>query len=244
MKGPIKYLFFIYQWLVILPLAVLLTGLTALITIIFASISKNPKIHALPAQYWSKAICFISFVKVSIEGIENIDHNTSYVFAANHQSPFDIWVVYGWLPRPFSWIIKKELRKVPLAGLACEKIGHIFVNRKNPQEAKKSMAKAKEILQNGQCLVIFPEGTRSYDGKVGPFKRGAFHIASDLQLPIVPITIVGAYEIMSRHVWHMKPGQLKMVIHKPIACNNVISETEIRKLSEQTREVIISGFAK
>lgn len=244
MKGSLKYLFFIYQWIVILPIAIVLTVATAIITILFAYTVLNPRIKALPGRYWSKAMCFLSFVKVEVEGEDNIDEHSSYVFAANHQSAFDIWLVYGWLPRPFSWVMKKELRKIPLVGLACEKIGHIFVDRRNPLEARKSLIKAQQILKNGQCVVIFPEGTRSKDGKVGAFKRGAFNMASDLQLPIIPITIIGAYEVMSRSVWHIKPGKLKMIIHKPICFDKKLSESEIRDLAKETREIIIQGFSQ
>lgn len=188
-------------------------------------------------------MCFLSFVRVKVEGLDNLDENQSYIFVANHQSIFDIWVVYGWLNKPFSWIMKKELRKIPLIGSACEAAGHIFIDRSNPMAAKKSIETAERKLSNGNGIVVFPEGTRSADGTVGKFKRGAFNIASDINLPIVPITIIGAYERLSRKAIFVNPGKIKMIIHKPIAKTSNLSEQEIRTLANEVRDIIISGFA-
>lgn len=243
MKSIFKLLFFIYQWLIFMPIFVVTTILAALTTIALTSLSiKNPSILNLPAKLWSRSTCYLAFVLTSVEGMENLEKNTSYIFAANHQSAFDIWVIYGWLDRPFSWVMKKELRKVPFVGLACERIGHIFIDRNNPVAARKSMAEAVDILKNGRSVVIFPEGTRSKTGKTGNFKRGAFNMASDLQLPIVPITIVGAYERLSGS--NFNPGKIKMIIHPPIKCNESKSEQEIKDLATKTREIIIEGLPK
>lgn len=242
MKKPFGYIFFVYQWLILFPLMLLATFLTALSTIILSYLTKKASTLSIPSRLWSHFVCSISFIKVSVEGLENLDKNQSYVIAANHQSIYDIWLIYGWIGRPFSWIMKKELRKAPFLGFACERIGHIFVDRSNAVEAKKSLEAAEKKLRDGNCVVIFPEGTRSKDGKVGPFKRGAFSMAADLHLPIVPISIIGAYERMSRYDWSVKPGPLKMKIHKPISFEQNLTEQEVRALANQVREVIIKGM--
>lgn len=203
----------------------------------------NPIILNKPANVWARVFCHIALVRVSIKGLENIQKGTSYIFVANHQSAFDIFLIYGWLSVSFSWIMKKELRRIPFVGYACARIGHIFIDRSNPVEAKKSIANAKEVLQHGQCVVLFPEGTRTPTGKVGTFKRGAFSMASDLQLPIIPITIDGAFKVLNKKTILFTPGKIKMTIHKPIAITEKLSDTEIKTLLTDTREIIISGLS-
>lgn len=244
MNGILKALFLFYQLFVLLPLLVVATILTAIFTIIFSSIISKPLLKTIPPRLWSKLVCFLSFIKVSVEGIEHLNKQQSYIFVANHQSIFDIWVIYGWLPNSFSWIMKKELRKIPLVGNACEAAGHIFIDRSNPIAAKKSIALAEEKLTKGNCIVVFPEGTRSHNGEVGQFKRGAFNIAADINLPIVPITIVGAFERMSRKDFIINPGKIKMKIHKPIENASNLTEQETRKLATKIREVVIHGLSQ
>ncbi|MDR1678230.1 MAG: 1-acyl-sn-glycerol-3-phosphate acyltransferase [Prevotellaceae bacterium] len=242
MKNLLRIPLIIYQLLVFYPLLILLTALTALSTIILSYLTTKRTVHAIPATLWSHAMCAIAFVRVRVEGLERLDPKQSYIVTANHQSWFDIWVIYGWLGRPFSWIMKQELRKVPLLGLACERIGHIFIDRSNPVEARKSIEKAEKTLRGGHCVVIFPEGTRSKNGKVGIFKRGAFSMASDLLLPVAPISISGAYRVMSRKAWWVTPGTITMQIHEPVPCDHKLQDSEIRAFANQIREIIVSGI--
>lgn len=244
MKGIIKPFFLLYQLFILIPLVIAATILTALSTIIISYIKSKPLLKTIPPRLWSKLVCFLSFITVKVEGLEQLDKNRSYIFVANHQSIFDIWVIYGWLPNPFSWIMKKELRKIPLVGNACEAAGHIFIDRSNPLAAKKSIEIAERKLTNGNCIVVFPEGTRSHDGNVGQFKRGAFSIANEIDLPIVPITIIGAYERMSRKDFIIKPGKIKMIIHTPIENTTNLSDQETRKLADEIREIVVTGFSQ
>jgi len=244
MSALFKPLFFIYQLIILIPIMIVVTALTAIATISLSYIKSKPELKTIPPRLWSKLACYLSFISVSVKGLENLDKDKSYIFVANHQSVFDIWLIYGWLTKPFSWIMKKELRKIPLVGAACEAAGHIFIDRSNPIEAKKSIAIAEKKLIKGNCIVIFPEGTRSHDGKVGPFKRGAFSIATDINLPIVPITIIGAYERMSRRDFIVNPGKMKMIIHQPIESTSNLNEQEVRKLANEVREIVISGFSQ
>jgi len=96
MKNPFKYIFFVYQWFILLPVSAVVTILTAVITIIFSYTTKNVTVKSIPAKWWSKFMCYASFISVSVEGLENINKNQSYVIVANHQSVFDIWLIYGW----------------------------------------------------------------------------------------------------------------------------------------------------
>lgn len=185
-------LLIIYQWIIAFPILLVITILVALATIILFPLLPNSKLSYYPARWWGRVICKLYFVRVKVTGFENLKPKQSYIFVLNHQSVFDIFVVYGWLPNIFKWLMKVELRKIPLVGIACESAGHIFIDRSNPITAKHSIEKAEMQLKNGVSLVVFPEGTRTYTGEMGKFKRGTFHIASDLSLPIVPVTLRGS----------------------------------------------------
>ncbi|OJV39640.1 MAG: 1-acyl-sn-glycerol-3-phosphate acyltransferase [Bacteroidales bacterium 36-12] len=206
----------LYQYLIALPVIILLTIITALLTIILYPIFPNSEIANSPAKWWSRCICYLLFVRVKLKGIENFDSDKSYIFAANHQSAFDIFALYGWLPNIFKWIMKAELRKIPLVGKACETAGHVFIDRSNPIAAQRSIKKAEMQLTNGISVVIFPEGTRTKTGAMSKFKKGAFRIAADLSLPIIPVTIKGSFERMTRNTFYVKPGNIEMIFHEPI----------------------------
>lgn len=219
MNTKFQPLFAVYQWLIAFPVLLVLTILTAISTTILSPLFPNKQFSYFPARMWGRAFCYLLFIKVQITGLEKLDPRKSYVIAANHQSIFDVFVVYGWLPMIFKWMMKAELRKIPLVGKACESAGHIFINRSNPIAAKHSLEKAEAQLTNGVSVVIFPEGTRTYDGKMNAFKRGAFRIATDLGLPIVPVTLRGCFERLPRNKFFVTPGRIEMIIHEPIDVN-------------------------
>lgn len=161
-------------------------------------------------------MCILWGIKIKVVGRENIDDKTSYVFIANHQGAFDIWAIYGYLNHNFKWLMKKSLEKVFLIGYACKKAGHVFVDNSNIAGIKETIEEAEDTLKDGMSLVIFPEGSRTWDGKMRPFKRGAFMLAGEFRLPIVPITIDGSFTAMPRTTYNVTPTTITMTIHKPI----------------------------
>ena len=192
----------------------------------------------------------IAFVRAALQymrvgyhavGMERLDPRQSYIFMMNHQSWFDIFTVYGWLPYFFKWIMKADLRRIPFVGRACESAGHIFINRESPKAAQRSLEKAKSVLRHGVSVVIFPEGTRSRDGRLGRFKRGGFKIATDLGLPVVPVTLRGCFERMPRGTFAVKPGRIDMVVHAPIDVSAHSADT-IPDLMQQTWDAINAGL--
>ena len=194
----------------------MLTVITAISTIILSPIFPNSTVSHFPAKWWSRLICYLLFIRVKVTGVEKLKITDSYIVAANHQSIFDVFVMYGWLPNIFKWIMKAELRKIPLVGKACESAGHIFIDRSNPIAAQKSLKRAEKQLINGVSVVIFPEGTRTKTGSMSRFKKGAFRIATDLSLPIVPVTIKGSFECLPRNTMYVSPGVIEMIFHNPI----------------------------
>lgn len=241
MKPKFNLLFAAYQWIIALPILLILTIITAILTIILSPLLPNSEISYFPARWWGRFFCYLMFIKVEINGLANINPQESYVFVSNHQSIYDVFVVYGWFPMFFKWIMKAELRRIPLVGKACEAAGHVFIDRTNPIVAQKSLDKAKENLVRGVSVVIFPEGTRTYDGEVGKFKKGAFRIAADLKLAIIPVTIKGAYQCLPRDRWIVHPGRIHVTLHTPIDVQPYLPD-KMQELMDATREVIMIGL--
>ena len=148
---------------------------------------------------------------------EKLHKRTSYVFVPNHQGSFDIFLIYGFLGRNFKWMMKKSLRKIPFVGKACESAGHIFVDRSSPKKVLATMRQAEASLKDGVSLVVFPEGARTFTGHMGYFKRGAFQLADELQLAVVPVTIDGSFEILPRTGKWIHRHRMVLTIHEPIA---------------------------
>ncbi len=211
-----KFLYYIYQICIAIPLFLVLTILTALVTIIGSLLGGAHIWGYYPGKIWSQLTCYLLLIPVHIVGREKLHKHTSYVFVPNHQGAFDIFLIYGFLGRNFKWMMKKSLRKIPFVGKACESAGHIFVERGNPKKMVAMMRKAEASLKDGVSLVVFPEGARTFTGHMGYFKRGAFQLADDLQLAVVPVTIDGSFEILPRTGKWIHRHSLTLTIHEPI----------------------------
>lgn len=225
-----------------MPLFLLLTLITALVVVLMAPIFGSRFWGYHPPKWWSRFTCWLALCSVKTRGAEHLDPNQSYVFVANHQGAFDIFLVYGFLKHPIIWMQKQSLRTIPLVGFASEKAGHVFVDNSTPSARAATINEAKKRIANGVSIVIFPEGARTHTGKMGRFKRGAFYIAHDMKLPIVPLTINGAYDVLKRNSLKLRPGKkLELVIHPPIETAH-LSEKEVLELMNDTRAIIESGL--
>jgi 1-acyl-sn-glycerol-3-phosphate acyltransferase len=192
------------------------------------------------ARAWSRLILWTTGVKVRIEGVERLDPTRSYVFAANHQSIYDIPIVFASLPFQLRIIAKESLGRIPFMGWHLRRTGHVLVDRaKAGAGTVKRMAR---LVAKGHSLIVFPEGTRSTDGAVAPFKGGSFVIALDAGLPIVPITIVGSRAVMLKGALMVRPGTVALVVHDPIETTGV-SRKEVREFAAAVRDVVARGAA-
>lgn len=217
-KAMITLLYRIYQLFIVLPLAFLLT-LFVCITIITGCLLGGGKYFGYkPGVWWGKGIIRMLLLPVKVEGREHLKENQSYVFVANHQGAFDIFLIYGFLKRDIRWMMKYELGNIPIFGRACRESKQILVDNRSVSKIKRCYQEAREILRGGTSLAVFPEGARTWDGKMIGFKKGAFMLADELQLPVVPITINGSFTVkprfkdMSFCYW----SPLKLTIHAPI----------------------------
>lgn len=209
-------IYLIYQWIIAYPLIIVCTLITSLFTIIGSAIGNRDFWGYYPPMLWSRFICAVLFIRTEIKGKENIDPKTSYVFVSNHQGAFDIFLVYGYLGHNFKWMMKKSLKKIPFVGTACEYAGHIMVDRSSKASIRQTMHNAEKTLRGGMSLVVFPEGTRCKNGRMQPFKRGAFMLAEELSLPVVPLTIDGAFDLLPKDSINVHPGKVTLTIHPPI----------------------------
>lgn len=233
-------LYYIYFFLIAVPVLFSLTVLTCIVILIGTAIGNGSWWGYYPAMVWAKVFCILSLVKVSVRGRENIDKRTSYVFVANHQGAYDIFSVYGYLGHNFKWMMKKSLRKIMLVGYTCQKCGHIFVDRSSPTAIRRTIETAEKRLRDGMSLVVFPEGARTFTGKMGPFKKGAYQLALEFHLPLVPVTIDGSFDIMPRTRYVPRPGRIVLTIHEPIA--PPADEADRAEVIEQTRQAIESSL--
>lgn len=234
------YLYRVYQILIALPLCLVITILASVITIIGCFTGPQRIFSYYPAKIWAQSVCVLNFVCVHVHGREHIDKKTSYVFVANHQGAFDIFTVYGFLGHNFKWMMKIALRKIPFVGYACYKAGHIYVDRSTPSAVRATIETAEQRLRGGMSVVVFPEGSRTRNGRVGVFKRGAYFLATEFNMPVVPMTIDGAYDIMPRTARLPRPGRIDLTIHRPIEPGS--EGHDVIKLIEQSRSAIVSAL--
>lgn len=242
MKRLAFWLYQIYSLLIFYPVGLLLTFLAGWLTVL-ASVIWSPRFASRHiAANWGKLLCWITPVWVTVEGAENADPTRTYVVVCNHQSQYDIFLVYGWLKLDLKWVLKAELRKAPGVGIGCEKAGHIFVDRRDTEQARNSIKNALKRVGDGVGVLFFAEGTRSMDGKLKPFKKGAFRVATSQQLPVLPITLIGTRDVQKPKSMMIFPGKLRMVIHPAIEVDGGENAEDIRKLMDQTKTVIASAL--
>jgi 1-acyl-sn-glycerol-3-phosphate acyltransferase len=241
MKKILFWPYQLYGWLILLPLSVIFTLVFAGLTVI-ASILVNPHFASrIFGVAWAKSVAFITPISVTVDGGANAQRGRSYVVVSNHQSLYDILVVYGWLALDLKWVMKEELRKMPGIGFGCKAAGHIFVDRKNPKRARLAIQEAIARLGDGIGILFFAEGTRSMDGRLLPFKTGAFRTAIEQQLPVLPVTVLGTKEVLPNKTLSLFPGRTRMVVHPCIETKDMNTK-QISELMESTRTAIASAL--
>ncbi|MFH1437639.1 MAG: lysophospholipid acyltransferase family protein [Pseudomonadota bacterium] len=208
-------------------------------TIILSFIDRTGNGGHYLGKLWSRMNLLISLVRTKVRGLQNIKPGQPYIIMSNHRSHYDVWALYGFIPLQFRWVMKIELRKIPILGLSCERIGHIYIDRGKTEKARKILEAAGERIRAGTSVVFFPEGTRSPDGKLLPFKKGGFMIALEARVPILPITINGTSQILPKGSLRPRPGTIEINIHPPIHVDGFSVETR-DELIEKVREVIES----
>jgi 1-acyl-sn-glycerol-3-phosphate acyltransferase len=198
--------------------------------------------HAI-ARKWAQSGLSMNGSSIQLIGIENVPTSGGVLFVANHQSNFDIPILIAHVPRDKGFIAKLELLKVPSFGRWMKYIGCVFIDRKDPRQSLKDINDAAERLKAGHSLVIFPEGTRSADGTVAPFRAGGLKLALKAKVPVVPVTISGSKNIMPKGTSLIKSASVKVIISPPLVPDE-FTKMDSTQISEKVRNIIISNLLK
>lgn len=227
----------------VVTMAVIVTAFLSGVVVILSLFPSSGMMSRRIARFWAKILLCLSRIKVEVIGRENVTTERPQIFMANHQGDFDILIFLAHIPVDFLWTAKKELFHVPVFGRAMRKAGCVEIDRQDREKAMKGLEVAAEKINKGISIATFPEGTRSRDGKILPFKQGMFHIAIQTGVPIVPITIIGSDKIMPKGSLKVSRGEIIMVIDKPVEAGDYTIESRAA-LIEKVREIIVANHEK
>jgi 1-acyl-sn-glycerol-3-phosphate acyltransferase len=227
----------IFVWSCIV-IATLVLGVLALITYPF---DRKGKVGHYYARLWGKIALLANRVKVKMEGMEHLNGKGPYIFMSNHQGSYDIFALLGHLPYQFKWLAKKELFSIPFFGWAMAAVGYISIDRGGTRDTVEAMNEAAQKIREGMSVVIFPEGSRSPDGSIQPFKKGGFTLAIKSKVPIVPIAISGSRDIMPKDRLTATSGEIRMFVDHPIEIQHC-SLKDRESLMKKVRETISKNF--
>jgi 1-acyl-sn-glycerol-3-phosphate acyltransferase len=194
-------------------------------------------VHFRCAVPWAKVILRVCGIRVAVRGLENVRAEIPRIYMCNHQSFFDIWTILAFLPVDFKFILKQELMKIPLLGPAMTQAGYIGIERKDPREAVKSIALAVQRIKDGASVLIFPEGTRSADGRLQSFKRGGFNLAFKAGCDIVPMVINGSHRIATKGSLRINKGSFSFQIGEPMSLSGY-GKKDIPRLMDRVHDAI------
>jgi len=233
----LNILYKLYYILVFLPIQVVHSVFCVLLCVLFFPIFGPDWVSYNVGVLWGRVILYASLTRVRVIGREHLESQKSYILIANHSSSFDVYAIFGWIGRPIRWVMKKELTKIPLFGWLTKASGQIAVDRSNSQAAIDSINEARKSLKPGVSVMIFPEGTRSKNGELKPFKKGAYHFAFDMRYDIVPIAIKGANKVKRPGSFFGSLGKIDIIISKPLKIGAYKRE-EMLTLVDKTKQII------
>lgn len=219
------------------PLIWFYTIVLGAISLFCSLFDRSGKIQHEFARLWSRMILWTIGAKVQIEGLDRIDTSRAQIYVVNHLSALDIPVLYAHLPFQFRILAKKELFRYPFMGWHLRRSGQIPVVLENARASMRSLNLAVAAIKNNMALVIFPEGRRSADGHLQPFLGGAFYAAIKAQADVVPMALVGTFEMLKMNTWHIKPGPLHLLVGDPIHTADM-SLRDLEKLTDRARGTI------
>jgi 1-acyl-sn-glycerol-3-phosphate acyltransferase len=226
---------------VLIPVVAFLTIVGATVTVTASLFDSSGRLaHWLTRWWWARGILAVTGVRVRVTGLDALGPGETYVFVANHQSFYDIPVLFWWLPYQVRIIAKESLGSVPFLGWHLRRTGHVLVNRSKPDRVA-ILRCWRDLVSKGLSLLVFPEGTRSPDGRVGWFKGGSFMMALEARLPLVPLSLVGTRAIMPKGRLTAIPGDVELVVHPPIVARARAEKPtidEARALAAEVREII------
>lgn len=237
------YPLYIPLWVLFLALSTIILGPIAILVLLIPHLDQGARFtYNYLARLWAWINLTLTGVRVKVVGGEKIDFKKPFIVMTNHQSNLDVLALATRLPLQLRWVAKRELLKVPIFGLAIKRMGMIFIDRADPEKAHESMKEAGEKIRSGLTVIVFPEGTRSRDGKLLEFKKGGFVMALQTKTPILPITINGSRFCLPKGgLFSLRPGKIQMVIHDIVDVAGLTIEDR-DKLLVKVRAIIEGGL--
>ncbi len=223
------------------PLILTLTAALASLSVVFSLWDGTGGLQHWCARTWSHLILSVCRVRVGIHGLEQLDRTRSYIFVANHLSTFDIWAFLAGLPFQFRFVAKSSLFRWPFLGWHLKRAGTIPIDRCKPRQALQAFREAGEKIRSGTSVVIFPEGKRTWGESVAPFKRGSFLLVQHAQVPVVPVTILGAHRLLPRGSAIISPGRMQLIIHSPIEYEHY-KHLDLERLAQVVHSQIVESY--
>lgn len=203
----------------------------------------NPHSNAVNnfIRFWARTILYISGIRIEVIGLQNINPDNVYVYMSNHGSLFDILAATVAIPGTARFIAKKELFRIPIFAQGMKIVGMIKIDRSNSSKARRTIDEAVELMKKGVSVIIFPEGTRSREGNIKPFKKGGFVLAINSRFPIIPIAISGSFYIMKKNNLILRKGKIKVHFLEAVPTNNYqFKDRNI--LVDKVRQMIIDNY--
>lgn len=222
----------------LIPLIALYTIVLGTISLVSTFFDRSGDTGHWCARTWSTLILKTTGVRVSVRGVEQLDRRRSYVLAVNHQSIYDIPILFASIPLQLRIVAKASLGSIPFLGWHLRRTGHLLVDRKKP--GADIVQKMRRLVSESHSLIVFPEGTRSADGRVGRFKKGSFLVAIEVGLPVVPVSVSGSRHIMTKGRLMVCPGDVQVTIHAPIPTADV-KRADLIQFGERVRELVVGG---
>jgi len=224
-------------------LIIFYTIIFSILALISGLIDKTYYTYKLLTKGYSAGILFISGVKVKTSGLKNIQGEGPFIFVSNHISQFDIIALQFTIPLKTGFVFKKELAKIPLFGWQLLTGPHIVIDRSNAENALKSIHKARHKMKaKGVSMILFPEGTRSRDGELQQFKRGAFHLASQVSYPIIPVTINDSDKLLPKGSLKINKGTINVNFSEPVLTTKIETRNDELELMGKVRDIISANY--
>jgi 1-acyl-sn-glycerol-3-phosphate acyltransferase len=227
--------------LITVPLIYVSTVFWGTLSLVVSAFDSTGRMQHLCARLWARTLLFFAGARVTVRGAENLAPGGRYIFAANHQSYFDVPVAFAYLPANFRIMAKASLFHLPFLGWHLRRSGHMPIERANPRRAARSLLEAATHVRTGTSVFVFPEGGRSHDGHFREFKAGTFLLAIKAGVPVIPVTLNGTRAVLPMNSFHVRPGRVEMILHAPVSTAGLTSRSA-DELCARVRDIIAAGI--
>jgi 1-acyl-sn-glycerol-3-phosphate acyltransferase len=223
-------------------LVVILSMFFAILEIAALPFSRGGELFHALARGWARSVLFVCGIRLTIRGLENLERGKNYVYVSNHASMFDIPVIIASIPDQIRIVYKRELERIPFFGWGLKWGSYIGIDRASGSHAAKSLEEAAEKIRKGASVLLYAEGTRTLDGRLQPFKRGAFNLAVRARVSVVPLTVNGTFGILPKHSVSVQPGVVELILEAPIEIRNGKGKDAELELMEEVHSAITRHY--